>query len=155
MLEIGAKAPDFTLQDQDGNDVSLKDFLGRPVIIFFYPKDNTPGCSAHAAGFGELFPQFDAKGAVVLGISKDGVASHRKFHEKLRLPYRLLSDPEHVVLEAYGAWQMMKRYGREYMGTKRSAVLIDAQGNVAITVGNAKPADNPAQMLEVLCRIGQ
>ncbi len=150
MLEQGAKAPEFTLQDQDGNWVSLKAFLGRPVILFFYPKDNTPGCSAHAAGFGEMFPQFEEKGAVVLGISKDSVASHKKFHERLHLPYPILSDPEHSVLEAYGAWQLMKRYGREYMGTKRSSVLIDAKGNVAGVDGNARPADNPARMLEAL-----
>ncbi len=150
MLEIGTKAPGFTLQDQDGNQVSLDDFLGRPVVLFFYPKDNTPGCSTHAAGFGGLFPEFEAAGAVVLGISKDSVASHKKFHDKLQLPYRLLSDPDHSVLEAYGAWQLMKRYGREYMGTKRSGVLIDEKGYVAFAEGNAKPADNPPQMLEAL-----
>ena len=129
MLEVGTVAPDFTLPDQDGNQVSLKSFRGQKVVLYFYPKDNTPGCTKQACNFGELFPQFREKGAVVLGVSKDSVASHKKFQEKYNLPFTLLSDTELKVLQAY---------------------LIDEKGVIVKAFGKVKAAENPQQMLEVL-----
>ena len=110
MIEIGMKAPEFTLQDQDGKEHSLSEYRGKKVILYFYPKDNTPGCTKQACNFGELYPQFQEKGAVVLGVSKDSVASHKKFQEKFQLPFTLLSDPDHKVIEEYGVWQEKKNY---------------------------------------------
>ena len=115
LLEAGTKAPDFSLPDQDGNMVSLQDFKGQKVILYFYPKDNTPGCTKQACNFGELFPQIREKGAVVLGVSKDSVASHKKFQEKYHLPFTLLSDPELTVIQAYGVWQEKNMYGKKTM----------------------------------------
>ena len=150
LLEAGTKAPDFSLPDQDGNTVSLQDFKGQKVILYFYPKDNTPGCTKQACNFGELFPQIRDKGAVVLGVSKDSVASHKKFQEKYHLPFTLLSDPELTVIQAYGVWQEKNMYGKKTMGVVRSTYLIDETGVIVKAFGKVKAAENPRQMLDAL-----
>ncbi|MDQ0153462.1 peroxiredoxin Q/BCP [Moryella indoligenes] len=150
MLEVGAKAPEFTLQDQDGKMHSLSDYRGQKVILYFYPKDNTAGCTKQACGFAERYPQIQEKGAVVLGVSKDSVKSHKNFEEKYSLPFTLLSDPDHEVLEAYGAWGEKKNYGKVSKGTIRTTYLIDEEGVVIKAMGKVKAADNPQQMLETL-----
>ena len=147
MLEIGTQAPDFTLPDQNGNMHSLSEYRGKKVILYFYPKDNTPGCTKQACGFAERFPQFTEKGAVVLGISKDSVASHKKFEEKYGLPFTLLADPELVAIQAYDVWQEKKNYGKTYMGVVRSTYLIDEKGKIVKAFDKVKAADNPEQML--------
>lgn len=147
MLEIGTKAPDFTLPDQNGNMHSLSEYRGKKVILYFYPKDNTPGCTKQACGFAERFPQFTEKGAVVLGISKDSVASHKKFEEKYGLPFTLLADPELVAIQAYDVWQEKKNYGKTNMGVVRSTYLIDENGRIVKAFDKVKAADNPEQML--------
>ena len=143
MLEIGTKAPDFTLPDQNGNMHSLSEYRGKKVILYFYPKDNTAGCTKQACGFAERFPQFTEKGAVVLGISKDSVASHKKFEEKYGLPFTLLADPELVAIQAYDVWQEKKNYGKTYMGVVRSTYLIDEKGKIVKAFDKVKAADNP------------
>lgn len=150
MLEPGMKAPDFTLQDQDGNNVSLMDFAGKKVILYFYSKDNTSGCTKQACGFGELYPDFTERGAVVLGVSKDSVASHKKFAEKYQLPFTLLADPEREVIEAYDVWQEKNMYGKKVMGVVRSTYLIDEEGRIEKVFAKVRAADNPAQMLAAL-----
>lgn len=150
MLEIGSLAPDFTLPDQNGVNHSLSDYRGKKVILYFYPKDNTPGCTKQACGFAERYPQILEKGAVVLGISKDSVKSHKNFEEKQNLPFTLLSDPERTVIEPYGVWQEKKNYGKISMGVVRTTYLIDEKGIIIKAVGNVKAADNPQQMLEML-----
>ena len=147
MLEIGTKAPDFTLPDQNGNVHSLSDYRGKKVILYFYPKDNTPGCTKQACGFAERYPQFTEKGAVVLGVSKDSVASHKKFEEKYGLPFTILSDPELVAIQAYDVWQEKKNYGKTYMGVVRTTYLIDENGKIVKVFEKVKAADNPEQML--------
>ena len=147
MLEVGTKAPDFTLPDQNGNMHSLSDYRGKKIILYFYPKDNTPGCTKQACGFAERYPQFIEKGAVVLGISKDSVASHKKFEEKYGLPFTILSDPELVAIQAYDVWQEKKNYGKTYMGVVRTTYLIDEEGKIAKAFDKVKAADNPEQML--------
>ena len=147
MLETGTKAPDFELPDQNGELRSLSEFKGQKVILYFYPKDMTPGCTKQACSFGELYPQFQEKGAVVLGVSRDSVASHKKFEEKYGLPFILLSDPERKVIEAYDVWKEKKNYGKVSMGVVRSTYLIDEEGVIIRAFGNVKAADNPAQML--------
>lgn len=147
MLEIGTNAPDFTLPDQNGNMHSLSEYRGKKVILYFYPKDNTPGCTKQACGFAELYTQFTEKGAVVLGISKDSVASHKKFEEKYGLPFTLLADPELVAIQAYDVWQEKKNYGKTYMGVVRSTYLIDENGKIVKAFDKVKAADNPEQML--------
>ena len=147
MLEVGTQAPDFTLPDQNGNRHSLSDYRGKEVILYFYPKDNTPGCTKQACGFAERYPQFIEKGAVVLGISKDSVASHKKFEEKYGLPFTILSDPELVAIQAYDVWQEKKNYGKTYMGVVRTTYLIDEEGKIAKVFDKVKAADNPEQML--------
>ena len=148
MLEIGTKAPDFTLPDQNGEMHSLSDYKGKKVVLYFYPKDNTPGCTKQACSFGELMPQFKEKGAVILGVSKDSVASHKKFEEKFGLPFTLLSDTERTVIEAYDVWKEKKNYGKVTMGVVRTTYLIDEKGKIIKAFGNVKAAENPAQMLE-------
>ena len=150
MLEVGTQAPDFTLPDQDGQMHSLKEYRGQKVVLYFYPKDNTPGCSRQASGFGELYPQFTEKGAVVLGVSKDSVASHKKFQEKYNLPFTLLSDPEKTVIQAYDVWKEKKLYGKVSMGVVRSTYLIDENGIIIRALDKVKPGNNPAQMLAEL-----
>ena len=138
MVEIGKKAPEFCLPDQDGNEVCLKDFRGKWVVLYFYPKDNTSGCTREAIDFTENLKDFEELDAVVLGVSKDSVKSHKNFMEKHGLKITLLSDPEHKVIEAYGAWKLKKRYGREYFGTERSTFLIDPDGIVRFIWRNVK-----------------
>ena len=150
MLETGAKAPDFTLPDQNGDLRKLSDYKGQKVILYFYPKDMTSGCTKQACAFGELYPQFREKGAVVLGVSKDSVASHKKFEEKYGLPFTLLSDPDKEVLQAYDVWKEKKNYGKVSMGVVRTTYLIDEKGIIIKAVGNVKAAENPEQMLGML-----
>ena len=147
MLEVGVKAPDFTLPDQNGDLHSLSEYKGKKIILYFYPKDNTPGCTKQACGFAERYPQFIEKGAVVLGISKDSVASHKKFEEKYGLPFTILSDPDLVAIQAYDVWQEKKNYGKTYMGVVRTTYLIDEEGKIAKAFDKVKAADNPEQML--------
>lgn len=150
MLEIGTKAPDFTLPDQNGTEHSLSDYAGKRVILYFYPKDNTAGCTKQACGFAERYPQFTEKGAVILGVSKDSVASHKRFEEKYGLPFTLLSDVETNVLQAYEAWGEKKNYGKVSFGTIRTTYLIDENGVIVRAMGKVKAADNPQEMLELL-----
>ncbi len=150
MLEIGQRAPTFTLKDSSGTDMSLQDFRGRWVVLYFYPKDDTPGCSLEAKEFSDLAPEFAKKKAVILGISKDSVDSHDAFRCKYNLGITLLSDPEAKVIEAYGAWQEKKRYGRTFLGTVRSTFLVDPGGSIAAVWINVK-AKGHAQ--EVLSRL--
>ena len=150
MLEVGTKAPAFTLPDQDGKMVSLKDFKGQKVVLYFYPKDNTPGCTKQACNFGELLPQFREKGAAVVGVSKDSVASHKKFQEKFGLPFTLLSDPELKAIQAYGVWQEKNMYGKKTMGVVRTTYLIDEKGVIVKAFGKVKAAENPQQMLDLM-----
>lgn len=147
MLEIGTKAPAFELPDQNGEIHTLEEYKGKKVILYFYPRDNTAGCTKQACGFGELYPQFLEKGAVVLGISKDSVASHKKFEKKYGLPFTLLSDTELSAIQAYDVWKEKKNYGKVSMGVVRTTYLIDEEGIIVKAFGKVKAADNPAQML--------
>ena len=128
MLEVGMKAPEFTLPDKDGNMVSLKDFLGKKVVLYFYPRDNTPGCTRQACAFAGAYEDFGRLGAVVIGVSKDSTASHQRFAEKNNLPFILLSDPERSSIEAYGVWQEKKNYGKVSMGVVRSTFVYTKAG---------------------------
>lgn len=150
MLEIGTKAPAFSLPDQNGKEHSLSDYIGKKVILYFYPKDNTPGCSKQACGFAERYPQFLEKGAVVLGVSKDSVSSHKNFEQKYALPFPLLSDPEKDVIQAYDVWKEKKNYGKVSMGVVRTTYLIDENGIIVKAMGNVKAAENPGKMLELV-----
>ncbi len=150
MLEKGTKAPEFELFDKDGNAVKLSDFFGKKVVLYFYPKDNTPGCTRQACAFAENFEEFKKLDAAVIGISKDSVSSHVKFAEKFGLPFILLADPEHKVIEAFGAWQEKKNYGKVYFGTVRSTFVIDENGVIEKVIPNAKPDTNAAEILEYL-----
>ena len=147
MLNIGTVAPDFTLPDQNGEPHRLSDYRGRKVILYFYPKDNTAGCTKQACNFKELMPQFREKGAVILGVSKDSVASHKRFEEKYGLPFTLLSDEEKTVIQAYDVWKEKKNYGKVTMGVVRTTYLIDEKGVIVRAFDKVKAADNPAQML--------
>lgn len=150
MLAIGTKAPEFTLPDQNGEMRSLSDYKGQKVILYFYPKDMTSGCTKQACAFSELYPQFREKGAVVLGVSKDSVASHKRFEEKYGLPFVLLSDTERTVIEAYDVWKEKKLYGKVSYGVVRTTYLIDEDGVIERAFDKVKAADNPAQMLGIL-----
>ena len=150
MLEIGTKAPDFALPDQDGTVRSLEQYRGKKVILYFYSKDNTSGCTKQACGYGALWPQFAEKGAVVLGVSKDTAESHKKFAEKHSLPFPILADPDHTVLEAYDVWKEKKTGGKISMATVRTTYLIDETGVIIKAKGKVKAAEDPAEMLEVL-----
>ena len=150
MLQAGMKAPQFTLMNEAGEKISLSDFAGKKVVVYFYPKDNTPGCTKQACGFGELYPQFTEKGAVVVGISKDSVASHKRFEEKYSLPFTLLSDPELQAIQAYDVWKEKTLYGKKSMGVVRTTYLIDEDGIIVRAMDKVKAAQNPAQMLEIL-----
>ena len=149
MLSIGTKAPEFTLPDQNGELRSLGDFAGKKVVLYFYSKDNTSGCTKQACGFGELYPQFTEKGAVVIGISKDSVESHKKFGEKYSLPFVLLSDPELKAITAYDVWKEKMNYGKPVRGVVRTTYLIE-DGVITKAFGKVKAAENPAQMLQAL-----
>ena len=144
------KAPQFTLTDANGNTVSLSDFLGKKVVLYFYPKDNTPGCTRQACAFAGAYDAFRERGVEVIGISRDSVASHAKFAEKYGLPFILLSDPERVAIEAYGVWQEKKQYGKISMGVVRTTFLIDEQGMVAKIMPKVKPDTNAAEILAAL-----
>ena len=150
MLEVGTKAPDFTLHDQEGKDVRLSDFLGKRVVLYFYPRDNTPGCTRQASAFAQNFEGLRRQDVVVIGISKDSVASHLKFAQKYDLPFILLSDPELQAIQAYGVWQEKKLYGKVSMGVVRSTYLIDAQGNIERVMPKVKPDTNAAEILDYL-----
>ena len=147
MLANGTKAPDFTLPDQNGQPRKLSEYLGQRVILYFYPRDMTAGCTKQACAFAELYPQFREKGTAVLGSSKDSVASHKKFEEKYGLPFVLLSDPEKTVIQAYDVWKEKKMYGKVSMGVVRTTYLIDEQGIIVKGFEKVKPAENPADML--------
>ena len=150
MLEAGTKAPAFTLPDQDGAPVSLSDFLGKKVVLYFYPKDNTPGCTRQACAFAGSYDAFRDLDAVVIGVSKDSTASHRKFAEKYELPFLLLSDPELGVLQAYGVWQEKKLYGKVSMGVVRTTFIIDETGVIEKVMPKVKPDTNAADILAYL-----
>ena len=150
MLEAGTKAPDFQLPDQDGTVRTLEEYKGKKVILCFYPRDNTPGCTKQACGFGELYPQFMEKNAIVIGVSKDSVASHKKFEEKFQLPFTLLSDPELTCIKAYDVWKEKNNYGKKSMGVERTTYLISEEGIIEKAFGRVRAAENPAKMLEQL-----
>ncbi|HCL03393.1 MAG TPA: peroxiredoxin [Lachnoclostridium phytofermentans] len=150
MLEIGSKAPEFILNNQEGVEVSLKDFLGKKVILYFYPKDNTPGCTSQACGYATLYPDFMEKGAVVIGVSKDTVQSHKKFAEKYNLPFQLLSDTELNVIKAYDVWQEKNMYGKKTMGVVRTTYLIDENGFITGASAKVNAAKNPEETLKLI-----
>ena len=148
MLEVGTKAPAFSLPDQNGQVHSLEEYRGKKVILYFYPRDNTPGCTKQACGYSQLYPQFQEKGAVVIGISKDTVASHKRFEEKQGLTFTILSDPELKVIQAYDVWKEKKNYGKVSMGVVRTTYLIDEDGVIIKANDKVTAADDPAKMLE-------
>ena len=150
MLEVGTKAPEFTLPDKDGNAVSLTDFAGKKVVLYFYPKDNTPGCTRQACAFAGAYQEFRKINAAVIGISKDSVASHQKFAEKYGLPFILLSDPELTAIQAYGVWQEKKLYDKVSMGVVRSTFVIDENGMIEKVMPKVKPDTNAAEILAYL-----
>lgn len=150
MLQEGTKAPGFSLPDQNGTIHTLEEYKGKKVILYFYPKDNTAGCTKQACGFGELYPHFLQKNAVVIGISKDSVSSHKKFEEKYTLAFTLLADTELEAIKAYDVWQEKNMYGKKTMGVVRTSYLIDEDGIIIKAVGKVKAAENPQQMLELL-----
>ncbi len=150
MLSIGTPAPDFTLPDMNGGMHSLSEFRGKKVVLYFYAKDNTAGCTKQACGYAELYPQFKEKGAVVIGISKDSPASHKRFAEKYSLPFMLLSDSERKAIEAYGVWQEKKLYGKVSMGVVRSTYLIDENGIIIRAAEKVRATDDPADTLALL-----
>ena len=150
MLQIGTQAPAFTLPDQNGTPVSLSDFRGQKVVLYFYPKDNTPGCTRQACGFAAAYEGFQAKNIAVIGISRDSMASHVRFAEKYDLPFTLLSDPERVAIEAYGVWQEKKMAGKVGMGVVRTTFIIDENGIITAIMPKVKPDTNAAEVLEAL-----
>ena len=150
MLEAGTKAPDFTLPDKDGNPVSLSDFAGKKVVLYFYPKDNTPGCTRQACAFAAAYGEFERLGVPVIGVSKDSAASHRKFADKHGLPFILLSDPELAAIQAYDVWQEKKLYGKVSMGVVRTTYVIDEQGVIEKAMPKVKPDTNAAEILDYL-----
>lgn len=155
MLEVGTKAPDFTLPDKEGNPVTLSSFLGKRVVVYFYPRDNTPGCTRQACGYAAAYDEFQALDTVVIGISKDSVASHQKFAQKHELPFILLSDPELTAIQAYGVWQEKKNYGKVSMGVVRSTFVIDANGVIEKVMPKVKPDTNAAEILAYLAGEGK
>lgn len=150
MLKEASLAPDFTLPDSDGKMVSRSDFLGKTIVLYFYPKDNTPGCSRQAASFRDLYERFVKKGVAVIGISKDSASSHKKFAEKLGLPFLLLSDPELTAIKAYDVWQEKKLYGKTSMGVVRTAYVISPDGRIAKVYAKADPDANAGEILNFL-----
>ena len=150
MLETAVKAPAFTLEDAEGNKVSLCDFIGKKVVLYFYPKDNTPGCTRQACAFAAAYDQFKAKNAVVIGISKDSAASHAKFRQKFSLPFVLLADPELQAIQAYGVWQEKKLYGKTSMGVVRTTFIIDEEGFIRHIMPKVKPDTNAAEVLALI-----
>ncbi|MBE6669072.1 MAG: thioredoxin-dependent thiol peroxidase [Ruminococcaceae bacterium] len=150
MLETGTKAPDFTLNDKDGKSVSLSDFIGKKVVLYFYPKDSTPGCTRQACAFAGVYGEFKKKNVEVIGISKDSIASHVKFAEKYGLPFILLSDPELEAIQAFGVWQEKKLYGKVSMGVVRTTFIIDENGVIEKIMPKVKPDTNALEILEYL-----
>ena len=150
MLALGEKAPDFTLLNQDGAEIRLSDCHGKKVILYFYPKDNTPGCTRQACAFAQNYAQFAALNTVVIGISKDSVSSHQKFAEKKGLPFILLSDPERLAIEAYDVWKEKKQYGKVSMGVVRTTYVIDEHGCIEKIMPKVKPDTNAAEILAYL-----
>lgn len=150
MLEAGVKAPDFTLLDKDGKQVSLSDYLGKKIVLYFYPRDNTPGCTRQACAFAQNYDAFQARDVIVIGISKDSAASHLKFAEKHALPFILLSDPELQAIQAYDVWKEKKLYGKTGMGVVRATYLIDEQGIIEMVMPKVKPDTNAAEILAYL-----
>lgn len=150
MLEVGTKAPNFQLLDKDGQSVRLSDFLGKKIVLYFYPRDNTPGCTRQACAFAKSYPQFQNQDVVIIGISKDSVASHLKFAQKYELPFLLLSDPELQAIQAYDVWQEKKLYGKVSMGVVRTTYLINEQGNIEKVMPKVKPDTNAAEILSYL-----
>lgn len=150
MLEVGTKAPDFTLPDKEGKMVSLSDFAGKRVVLYFYPKDSTPGCTRQACAFAGAYEAFRELDAVVIGVSKDSVASHQKFAEKYGLPFILLSDPELSAIQAYGVWQEKKLYGKVSMGVVRTTYVIDGNGVIEKVMPKVKPDTNAEEILNYL-----
>ena len=150
MLKLGDKAPDFSLMNQEGAVIRLSDFQGKKVILYFYPKDNTPGCTRQACAFAQNYAQFAALGVVVIGISKDSVASHQRFAEKNGLPFILLSDPERIAIEAYDVWKEKKQYGKVSMGVVRTTYVIDEAGCIEKVMPKVKPDTNAAEILAYL-----
>ena len=150
LVEEGSPAPNFTLKSDSGEEVSLQTFRGQPVVLYFYPKDDTPGCTTQACGFRDSYADFQKRGTVILGVSPDDEASHVKFKQKYSLPFTLLADPEHKVSEQYGVWGEKKYAGKTYWGVQRSTFLIDADGNIAKVMHNVKPDGHPEQVLAAL-----
>jgi thioredoxin-dependent peroxiredoxin len=150
MVEEGKPAPDFELASDTGEKVKLSDFRGKPVVLYFYPRDDTPGCTAQACGIRDAYGEFTDRGAVVLGVSPDDEAKHAKFRDKYDLPFTLLADPEHTVSEDYGVWVEKKNYGKTYMGVERSTFLIDSDGNVAKVMRRVKPDTHADDVLASL-----
>ena len=149
-LQEGQRAPEFTAKDQEGNEVTLSQFLGKKVVLYFYPKDDTPGCTAEACDFRDNYQGLTAKGIVVLGVSVDDEKSHKKFIAKHNLPFTLLADTDKQIVEAYGVWGEKNMYGKTYMGTNRKTFLIDEQGNIAHIISKVDTKNSTAQVLEVL-----
>ena len=150
MVEEGTPAPDFELTSDSGEQVKLSDFRGKPVVLYFYPKDDTPGCTAQACGIRDAYGEFEEAGAVVLGVSPDGEASHAKFKEKYELPFTLLADADHAVADAYGVWAEKTFAGKTYMGVERSTFVIDSDGNVGRIFRKVKPDEHADQVLDAL-----
>lgn len=150
MLTIGEKAPNFTLKNKDGEEVSLSDFLGKRVVLYFYPKDQTPGCTRQACAYAGAYDGFRRKNVEVIGISKDSVASHQRFAEKYNLPFILLSDPDRIAIEAYGVWQEKKMAGKVGMGVVRTTMIIDEEGNVSAILPKVKPDTDAETVLSML-----
>ena len=150
MLTVGTKAPDFSLQDQNGTVRTLSEFLGQKVVLYFYSKDMTSGCTKQACGFAQLYPQFLEKGAAVIGISRDTAASHKKFEEKYALPFLLLADPDREAIQAYDVWKEKNMYGKATMGVVRTTYLIDENGIIVRAYTKVRAADNPRHMLDDL-----
>ena len=149
-LKIGDPAPDFALPADNGQTVSLKDFRGKKVILYFYPKDDTPGCTTQACGFRDSYPQIEERNAVVIGVSPDDVTSHQKFKTKFDLPFLLVADTDHALAEAYGVWGERSMYGKKFMGIQRSHFVIDEEGRLLDVQGKISPADSVSQALKIL-----
>ena len=154
MLEVGMKAPEFFLQNQNGESVSLSDFLGKRVVLYFYPKDHTPGCTRQACAFAGTYAEFERRDVVVIGVSRDSVSSHAKFAEKNNLPFILLSDPDRQAIEAYGVWQEKKMCGKVSMGVVRTTYLINAEGVIEAVMPKVKPDTNASEILAMLAQVG-